>query len=68
MDAKNDRWTAGIQALGLKENGVDWAYDDNNKPLITDEMKAAVDKARADIVAGTIQVHDYMSDEKCPVQ
>jgi basic membrane protein A len=31
-------------------------------------MKAAVDKAKDDIVAGTVQVHDYMSDEKCPVE
>jgi basic membrane protein A len=68
MDAKDDKWTSGTQALGLKENGVDWAYDDNNKPLITDDMKAAVDKAKADIIAGTVQVHDYMSDEKCPVE
>jgi basic membrane protein A len=67
-DAKNDKFTGGIQALGLKEGGVDWAYDDNNKPLVTDAMKAAVEKAKADIIAGTVQVHDYMSDEKCPVE
>jgi basic membrane protein A len=40
--------------------------DENNAPLITPEMKAAIDKARADIIAGTVQVHDYMSDETCP--
>ena len=68
QDAKNDKWTSGIQALGLKEDGVGWAYDDNNKPLVTDEQKAAVEKAKADIIAGTIVVHDYMSDEKCPVE
>ncbi len=67
-DAKADKWTSGVQALGLKESGVDWAYDDNNKPLVTDAMKSAVDKAKADIIAGTIKVHDYMSDEKCPVE
>jgi len=67
-DAKNDKFTPGIQALGLKENGVDWAYDDNNKPLISEEMKTAVEKAKADIIAGTVKVHDYMSDEKCPVE
>ena len=43
-DAKDGTWKAGVQALGLKEGGVDWALDDNNKPLITDDMKAAVDK------------------------
>jgi basic membrane protein A len=65
-DAKNDKFTAGTKALGLKENGVDWAYDDNNKPLITDEMKAAVEKAKADIISGAVKVHDYMTDESCP--
>ncbi len=52
----------------MKESGVDWAYDDNNKPLVIPDMKAAVDKAKADIISGAIQVHDYMSDEKCQVE
>jgi basic membrane protein A len=65
-DAKNDKFTAGLNVLGVKEDGVAWAYDDNNKSLITPEMQAAVDKARADIIAGTVKVHDYMSDNSCP--
>ena len=56
----------GINDLGLKEGGVDYALDENNKDLITPEMKAAAEKAKADIIAGTIEVHDYMSDNKCP--
>jgi basic membrane protein A and related proteins len=56
----------GVTVLGLAEGGVGWALDDNNKSLITPEMKAAVDKAEADIKAGTVQVHDYMSDSACP--
>jgi len=59
-------WKAGFNVLGLAEGGVDWAYDDNNKSLITPDMKAAVDQAKADIIAGKIVVHDYMSDSKCP--
>jgi len=65
-DVKEGKFTAGTQALGLKEGGVDWALDDNNKPLVTDEMKAAVEKAKADIISGAVKVHDYMSDESCP--
>ena len=34
MDAKNDKFTAGINNLGLKEGGVDYAMDDNNKALV----------------------------------
>jgi basic membrane protein A len=66
MDAKNDKWTNGIQALGLKEGGVAYAYDDFNKSLISADMKTAVDAAKADIISGKIQVHDYMADKACP--
>jgi basic membrane protein A len=67
MDAKNGAWKPGIQALGLKEGGVDYALDDYNKALITPEVKAKAEAAKADIIAGKIQVHDYMSDNKCPM-
>ena len=66
MDAKDDKLAGGINDLGLKEGGVDYAVDDNNKDLITPEMQAAAEKAKADIIAGTITVHDYMSDDSCP--
>ena len=65
-DAKADKFTAGLNVLGVKEDGVGWAHDDNNKAMITPEMQAAVDKAKADIIAGTVKVHDYMSDNSCP--
>ncbi len=63
---QDDTWKAGFNVLGLAEGGVAWAYDEHNKALITAEMKAAVDQAKADIIAGKIVVHDYMSDSKCP--
>ena len=64
--AKDGTWKPGLTVLGLKEEGVDWALDDNNKSLITDEMKAKVEAAKADIVSGKVQVHDYMADNSCP--
>ncbi len=63
---KDGTFKPGVTVLGLAEGGVGWALDDNNKALITPEMKAAVDKAEADIKAGTVKVHDYMSDSACP--
>ncbi|KQV31932.1 hypothetical protein ASC97_18115 [Rhizobium sp. Root1203] len=65
-DVKGDKFTAGVQSLGVKEDGVAAAIDEHNKALITPEMQAAVDKAKADIIAGTIKVHDYTSDNACP--
>jgi basic membrane protein A len=67
MDAKNGTWKAGIQALGLKEGGVDYALDQYNEKLITADVKSKADAAKADIISGKIQVHDYMSDNKCPM-
>ncbi len=64
---KDGTWKAGIQNLGLAEGGVDWALDDNNAKLVTPEMKAAVEKAKADIVSGKIKVHDYMADNSCKI-
>jgi basic membrane protein A len=65
--AKDGSWKSGVSVLGLADDGVGYAMDDNNKNLITPEMKSAVDKAAADIKSGAIKVHDYMSDSKCPM-
>jgi basic membrane protein A and related proteins len=65
--AKKGTFKAGVSVLGLAEDGVAWALDDNNKSLVTADMKAAADKAAADIKSGAIKVHDYMSDSKCPM-
>jgi basic membrane protein A and related proteins len=65
---KEGTFKPGIQALGLKEDGVGYAMDEHNKSLVTPEMLAAVEKAKADIIAGTIKVHDYTADNTCPVQ
>ena len=57
----------GFTALGVAEEGVGYALDEFNAPLITDEMKAEVDAAAAAIASGELVVHDYTSDESCPV-
>lgn len=65
-DAQDDKFTYGFNVLGLAENGVDYAMDENNAPLVSQEMRDAVEQAKSDIIEGKIQVHDYMSDENCP--
>jgi basic membrane protein A len=64
--AQDGTWKPGLQVLGLKEEGVGWAFDDNNKPLITADMQAKVEAAKKDIIDGTIKVHDYTEDNNCP--
>ena len=58
-------WKGDVQVLGLKEGGVDWALDQYNEKLITPEMKAKVDAAKADIISGKLTVVDYMSSNSC---
>ncbi|MBN9064568.1 MAG: BMP family ABC transporter substrate-binding protein [Rhizobiales bacterium 65-9] len=65
--AKNGTWKAGMLNLGLAEDGVGWSLDNDNKALITDDMKKAADQAAADIKSGKVTVHDYMADSKCPI-
>ena len=67
MDAMNGEFTPGVQVLGLAEEGVGYAVDENNEDLITDEMRAAVEDAKAKIISGEIEVHDYTTDDSCPV-
>ncbi|MBK8160614.1 MAG: BMP family ABC transporter substrate-binding protein [Rhodospirillaceae bacterium] len=62
---KDGSWKPGVTVMGLAQDGVGWALDDNNKSLITADMSAKVEAAKADIIAGKIQVHDYMADNTC---
>lgn len=55
-DLKNGSWQGGVREFGLGDAGVSWVYDDRNKGLIPDAVKARVDSLQAAIVAGTIHV------------
>lgn len=66
--AKAGTWKAGTQVKGLAEEGVGWSLDDNNSKLVSPAMKASLEKAKADIIAGTIKVVDYRKTNNCPVQ
>ncbi len=57
----------GIVVKDLASDGVGFAVDENNQDLVSEEMAAAVEQARADIMSGAIEVHDYTSDNSCPV-
>jgi basic membrane protein A len=66
MAAKNGTWKGGVQVYDLKNNGVGYAEDQWNKSILSPDAKKAADAAKADIIAGKLEVHDYMSDNKCP--
>jgi len=56
----------GFNVMGVGNEGVGVAIDEHNKALVTAEMQAAVDEAAAKIADGSLEVHDYMSDDSCP--
>lgn len=57
----------GNFTMNVANGGVDYALDDNNAEIFTAEIKTAVDAAKAGISDGSISVHDYRSDDSCPV-
>lgn len=56
--AHDGSWQGGTHKLGLADQALGWVIDDNNQALITPEMKARVDQAEADILAGKITAVD----------
>lgn len=58
----------GVQLrLGLAEDGVGYAVDENNEALLTAEMTEAVEAAREAIIAGDLEVVAYYTNDSCPV-
>jgi basic membrane protein A len=65
MKAGTDLET-GFNVMGIANGGIDYAMDEHNASLVSDEMKMKVDAAKAAIASGELAVHDYMSDNTCP--
>ena len=64
----DNTFKAGANILGLADGGIDYALDQYNAALVTPDMKQVTDTAKAGIIAGTLKVHDYTTDNSCPVQ
>jgi basic membrane protein A len=62
--AQDGSWQAGAQSLGLKEDGVGYALDENNRQLITADMEKKLEETKASIIAGQLEVKDYYSTQK----
>lgn len=57
-DYNENKFTGGIRTLGLKEKGVDYVYDNNNKNLISEDVRKRAEEIRAKIISGEIQIKD----------
>ncbi|OYU17131.1 MAG: BMP family ABC transporter substrate-binding protein [Rhodobacteraceae bacterium PARR1] len=58
--------TGKVNVMGLANDGVGYAMDENNASLVTADMQAKVDEAAAKIKSGELVVHNYTSDDTCP--
>jgi basic membrane protein A len=58
--------TTGFDVMGLSNGGVGYSMDSHNASLVSADMEAAVEAAKAKIIAGEIEIHDAMSDNSCP--
>ncbi|MDQ2989122.1 MAG: BMP family ABC transporter substrate-binding protein, partial [Pseudomonadota bacterium] len=67
MAVKNGTWKPGVTYRGLKEGGVDWALDKDNRAVVSPEIEKKVNDAKAAIISGKIKVIDYRAGSSCPV-
>lgn len=63
-DARAGTWRPGRLDLGLAEDGVGYALDEHNRSVLTPDIVAKLEAARADIIAGRLVVKDYYSTQK----
>ncbi|MCL3881944.1 BMP family ABC transporter substrate-binding protein [Marivita sp. GX14005] len=66
MMAGEDLETGVNKTLGLSEDGVGVAIDDNNRDIVTEEMLSTVADAREKIINGEIDVVSYYENDSCP--
>jgi basic membrane protein A len=67
MQMKNGSWKPGVTYLGLKEGGVDWVVDKDNRTVVSPAMEKRVNAVRADIISGKVKVTDYRANSSCPI-
>jgi basic membrane protein A len=53
---KQGTFKGGVYTYGLPENGVGYVYDEHNRALIPDSVRARVERLKGDIIAGRIVV------------
>lgn len=53
---RDGTFQGGIVQLGLREQGVDYVYDEHNRALIPDSIRARLEALREEIVSGRISV------------
>lgn len=58
-DLTKGEFKGGLRSAGLKDNGVDWALDENNKSLFSSTDIEKINSLKKQIIAGKIKPKDY---------
>ncbi|NKW71730.1 BMP family ABC transporter substrate-binding protein [Rhodobacteraceae bacterium R_SAG10] len=72
-NAVYDAFTQGVDletgnvTMNIANGGIDYALDEYNAGILSADIVTAMDAAKAGIIDGSISVHDYRSDDSCPV-
>ncbi|APJ02440.1 BMP family lipoprotein [Silvanigrella aquatica] len=59
-----NKFTANHTVYGLKDGGVDWAYDEHNKKFFTESQIKEINSIKEKIMTGKITVPDYYKLDK----
>lgn len=60
QDVVGGKFQAGFHVYGLKEDGVGYSMDENNKNLVSPDMITVAEEAKKKIITGEIKVTDAM--------
>ena len=52
------RFESGVRVFGLREGGIDYAYDEPRRGMIPQAVRIRVEALRQDIIAGKIVIAD----------
>lgn len=58
----------GVEVMGLANGGISYALDKYNAKIFTPAIRVAVEAAKKGIMDGKIKVHNYMTNNSCPVK
>lgn len=65
MAAKNNVWGSQIKIMGLQEKGIELAFDEHNKELISKSLKEEIDTLTAEIILKKILLKNYAIEKQC---
>lgn len=60
----NHAFKPGLQIFGLNNNGIDYSVDQYNQSLLDKTEIERIDKIKAEIISGQIEVPDYYKTKK----